>query len=90
MVSLVGLKAVDIASKLGREGSFEISSYNIPICTVIPVLGSCYDLVDIFYQLTKRLNCTDYTVIKKPRSREELIKLYRELEGELKNETQDG
>ena len=86
MESLTGLKAVDIARLLGENGSFQIGSYNKPICTVVPVINDCYDLIDLFYNISKRLNCSDYAIVRKPNNQSELAKVYRELEKELKDD----
>lgn len=86
MESLVGLKAIDIVQKLGESGSFQIGSYGKPICTVIPVIENCSQLVKLFYGIGSRLDCNDYTVVRKPHNQSELAKIYRELEKELQNE----
>lgn len=86
MESLVGLKAIDIVQKLGESGSFQIGSYGKPICTVIPVVSDCYQLVKLFYNIGSKLDCNDYTVVRKPHNQSELAKIYRELEKELQNE----
>ena len=86
MESLIGLRAVDIMKILGEKGSFQIGSYNKPICTVIPIVDNCLELVKLFYNLGNQLECNDYTVVKKPKNQSELAKIYRELEKELKDE----
>lgn len=86
MESLVGLKAIDVVKLLGEQGSFQIGSYGKPICTVVPVITDCYQLVKLFYNIGSQLDCNDYTVVRKPKNQGDLAKIYRELEKELQNE----
>lgn len=86
MESLVGLKAIDITRILGERGSFQIGSYNTAICTVIPIISNCHELVKLFYNIGSKLDCNDYTVVVKPKNQSDLAKIYRELEKELQNE----
>lgn len=87
ILSLVGLKAVDIVKSLSEYGgSFEIGSYGKPICTVIPFVSNKDDLVDSFFMLSRKLNCNNYIIVEKPKNRSELVTMFKELERELKDE----
>jgi len=83
MENLNNLTAVRISQLLGKQGFFEIGHYNEPICTVIPVIRDCVDVVSLIYKLKETVNCDDYIIVRKPKTQGELAKVYRELEREL-------
>lgn len=86
MLSLVGLRAVDIAQAVTESAYTEIGSYNKPIAGIIPVIKDEYDLADWFFDMCKQLNIAEYTIIRRPKNKSELAKLFRELEKEIKDE----
>lgn len=83
MENLNGLTAVRVSTLLARNGYFEIGHYNEPICTVVPVITNCFDVVNLVYRLQEKVNCDEYMVIRRPKTQGDLAKVYRDLEREL-------
>ena len=80
METLHELRNIDVTRLLGERGYFEIGSYNKAIATVIPPILDIYSLMDIFNLLCNKLGYTEYTIIKKPTTRKELVRVMQELE----------
>ena len=86
MLSLVGIRAVDISKAVGASCYTGLTSYNKVIAGVIPAIENEYDLIDFFFSMCSKLRLTTHTIIRKPTTRKELVELFRELETEIQNE----
>lgn len=86
MLSLVGVRAVDISRAVGASCYTGLTSYNKVIAGVIPAIENEYDLIDFFFSMCSKLRFMTHTIIEKPTTRKELVELFRELEMEMQNE----
>lgn len=80
MLSLVGLRAVDVVKEVGERPYTELTSYNKPIAGIVPHIGCSEDFVRLFLAMRENLGIQDYKIVKIPKTRQELARLCRSFE----------